>query len=159
VQNRGHVHSNIEVLHKLGEENGNLVFNGKEIGAKTYKTVELSARNGEATAFCDYSYTGSVFFFAKSIPIGTEILKVEIKINNEIFGDNWVDISDGYSYDDNYVPFVTHMNRAFYMAAYDDTCIAIRYYFNELLDSIYTTVLQSELIAMRVTYAEESGEE
>lgn len=159
VQNRGHVHSNIEVLHKLGEENGNLVFNGKEIGAKTYKTVELSTQNGDSITYCDYSYAGSVFFFAKSIPIGAEIIKVEIKINNEIFGDNWIDICNGYSYEDYYVPFIVHMNRAFHLEAYDDTCIAIKYYFNDLFDSIHTAALQNDIIAMRITYAEESGEE
>ena len=154
----GHMHSNIDVLHKIGEENGNLVFDGKEIGAKAYKTVEISAWDGEAAAYCDYSYTGSIHFFAKSVPVGAEILKVEIKLNNELFGDNWIDISDGYSYEDIYIPFLTHMKRAFYMEAYDNTFIAVRYYFNETIDAIHSAVSQDELVAIRVTYAEESGE-
>ena len=154
VQNRGHVHSNIEVLHKLGEENGNLVFNGKEIGAKTYKTVELLAKNDETVAYCDYSYTGSIHFFAKNVPIGAEILKVEIKLNNELFGDNWIDISDGYSFEDYYIPFATHMKRAFYMESYDNVCVAVRYYFNDFTDAVYADISQNNFNAMRVTYAE-----
>ena len=81
IQNAGHLHSNLEVLHKLGEENGNLVFNGREIGSKAYKTVELSARNGDSITYCDYSYSGSVFFFAKSIPIGAESLQPQEGLN------------------------------------------------------------------------------
>jgi hypothetical protein len=44
------------------------------------------------------------------------------------------------------------------MEAYDNTFIAVRYYFNETIDAIHSAVSQGELVAIRVTYAEESGE-
>ncbi len=155
-----HFHANLDVLAKISEENGNLAFEGKTIGAKTYKTVELLSEESKVEVFTDFAYTGSVHFMAKEgVPDGAEIIKAEVKFDYDGIRDEWIDLNGVFMPNDNYIPVVNAMNRAFYLESLDGVCVCIRYYINELYDEIYEAARTFAPVAMRITYAEESGAE
>lgn len=155
-----HFHANLDVLGRLSEENGSLVFDGKTIGAKTYKTVELTYESGDAQAFTDYAVTGSVHFVATDkIPDGAEILKVEVKFDYDGLRDEWFDLNGAFMPGDNYIPVITATDRAFYLESLGGVCVCVRYYINEMYDDIYEAAHTYAPFLMRITYAEEGGAE
>ncbi len=155
-----HFHANLDVLAKISEENGNLAFDGKTIGSKSYKTVELTYESGEAQAFTDYAVTGSVHFVATNgIPVGAEIVKIEVKFDCDGLRDKWFDLNSVFMPNDNYIPVITATDRAFYMESLGGVCVCIRYYINEMYDDIYEAARTFAPFLMRITYVEEGGAE
>lgn len=156
----GHFHSNYDVLKNIADENGNLVYNGKVIGARKLKTVELTADEHGVYSYTDLSYTGSIYFVVSSgIPCGAEIVSLDLKFDFEGVPDCWFNINELRIPGEGLFPAINEIYKSFYLEEYDAICVASRYYINEMTDGFYTAANYGGLTAMRVTYVDESGEE
>lgn len=152
-----HYHRNLAVLDKLGEADGSLTFSGKAIGAQNIKTVELYCNSGEADAVAD-GYASNTFFIFDCnsvIPQNSEILSVEIKINEDGTESEWIDLRDMIAFDPQ-SPYVLNGHRAFYLSDFGGTCVALVTFLSET-NKFYDFISAYCFVAARITYIDESG--
>lgn len=155
----GHFHSNFNVLQKLSEEDGMLMYSGKSIEGQKTKTVELLESNGDVVAYTDHSVFGSVHFVVSSgIPENVEILSVEIKVEDSRVPDEWVDLRNMRDTTVGYSPFIVNFHKSFYIEEYGGVCVAVVYFLNETVNAYYEAVSNGTFRGIRVTYVESGAE-
>ena len=159
----GHMHENLAVLDSLSEENGVLMFNGKEVSSSgEVKTVVLNSSDGSFCAFCDVPVDQSFTIFSNTdnegnsyIPVGAEIVSVELNIASPDEPE-WVDLRDMNS-SESFVPYFINSYKAFYSETLCGTVIATAYFMNT--ENIYYNAISSyALYGVRVRYIDSSGE-
>lgn len=162
----GHSHENLDVLDSLSENDGVLLYNGKEIsGGGTdsgqIKTVVLE--NTEKFQFyTEYPVSGSFTLLANHdsegnfyVPLGAEIVSLELNI---IYSETpeWVDIRD-MNTSDSFQPYTVNCHRTFYHNLFDGAFLATVYYPVDM-NSFYHAVSNYSIYGLRVRYIEGSGE-
>ena len=112
-----HSHNNKGVLDKFGEnESGELIYNGKSIGAPQRPTSTLILNSLEGYATYDRPTRGSFIIndawyqmSEEDMPLGTEIEKVELSLTGN--DNDWIDINDMYTVDG--VPYHISVSKVF----------------------------------------------
>lgn len=154
-----HYHNNKAVLDKLGEADGSLTFNGKAIGAQSTKTVELYYEKSEVDAIVD-CYMANTFFildYNSVIPQNSEILSVEIKINENGAESEWIDLRNMIAFDP-WAPYIINGQRAFYSKELGGIGVSL-ISFLIATNRFYDCMAAGLFVGARITYIDESGAE
>lgn len=153
-----HQHQNSEVIDRLSDSNGKLLYNGEPIqGIKKTKTVELSYSDGEV----DFDVVTSgikrldiVSYLSETgVPDDAEIQKIELQIDNPVCPE-WLDIQEMINLDPQNA-YVISMNKPFYEDVMNIT-VFCRVSFIEKFNKFVEYVNAFQVNKVRITYAEKS---
>ncbi len=157
-----HEHSNSDVLDKISEKDGVLIFNGMPAvsgrsSTKT-KTVVLDLTAGEVMAEANgsvlliYQYN----FIPETPPLseGIKIIKIEYNLISQA-EDEWTDIRDMLKFNP-YSPYLIQMHKTFIFS--ELTFLAVINFFDNFDNEFLFAASNYMVSKIRVTYIDESGE-
>ncbi|MBE6772423.1 MAG: hypothetical protein E7547_09825 [Ruminococcaceae bacterium] len=157
-----HEHSNSDVLDKISEKDGVLIFNGMPAvsGGSSTKTktkvfdVAIGEIVTEALGSVLHIYQYNDIPDLPALAEGTEIVKIEYNLQSQP-EDMWTDIRDMLKFNP-YCPYLIQMHKTFEYSGsiYLAVLNFFNYFDNELLFSSSCGMVSK----IRVTYIDESGE-
>lgn len=144
-----HTHENAETLNKLGDNNGNLTYDGKTVGGRQTASVQINISD----LLLDSPISAATNIYLNStnqIPENSEIASVELN-NGTIESPNWIDLR-GMDALYPYNPYSVNFHKLNYSNALDAYFLASITFFSIDKNALISSLDNYGISQIRVTY-------